>query len=312
MIEIHRCDCLELLEKLEDNSIDLIATDPPYYKVKKDSWDNQWPNKHSYLKWMNKVFEEYQRVLKPTGSLYVFANPYLGAHIELEIEQYFNVLNHLVWRKPSGRFNGCNKESLRKYFPQTERIIFAESKKAKGFPYEPVLNYFKSAIKSAKLKQKDINKLTNTQMYNHWFGRSQFSLISEAHYKTLQKRAPLLSRPYKEIHEEYVELRKKRGRRPFNMRRNKAYTDVWDFKVVQPYKGKHPCEKPADLMEHIISISSNENDIVLDTFLGSGSTAKAAHKLNRKFIGCEFGLDEYNLAIDELEKNGIHAQLVTS
>ncbi|MBB7099024.1 site-specific DNA-methyltransferase, partial [Escherichia coli] len=38
----------------------------------------------------------------------------------------FNVLNHIIWAKPSGRWNGCNKESLRAYFPATERVLFAE------------------------------------------------------------------------------------------------------------------------------------------------------------------------------------------
>ena len=309
MIEIHHCDCLALLNKLDDNSVDLIATDPPYYKVKTEQWDNQWASRAEYLAWMNQVFEEYQRVLKPTGSLYVFANPYLGAHIELEIEQYFNVLNHLVWRKPSGRWNGVNKESLRKYFPQSERIIFAESRKAKSFPYDSILNYLKKGIKSANLKQADIHALTNTQMYNHWFGRSQFSLLSEQHYKTLQKRVPKLSKPYSNIRNEYQQLRRNRGRRTFNMNRDKAFTDVWDFKVVQPYKGKHPCEKPAALMEHIISTSSNENDVVLDTFLDSASTAKAAHKLGRRFIGCEFGEVEFRSAISGLESAGIQPVL---
>jgi site-specific DNA-methyltransferase (adenine-specific) len=305
MIEIHQCDCLELLNKLEDNSIDLIATDPPYYKVKSDDWDNQWKNRAEYLQWMNQVFEEYQRVLKPTGSLYVFANPYLGSHIELEIEQHFNVLNHLVWRKPSGRFKGANKESLRKYFPQTERIIFAESNKAKTFHYEPILSYLKSGIKRSNLKPADIHRLTGTHMYSHWFGRSQFSLLSESHYQTLQRNAPNLSKPYHKLRAEYLALKHNRGRRPFNMNRNKAYTDVWDFNVVNSYKGKHPCEKPADLMEHIISTSSNKGDIVLDTFLGSGATLKAAHKLDRQFIGCEFGNDEFNTTVNRLLQEGV-------
>lgn len=311
MAELHHNDCLLLLRKLEDNSIDLIATDPPYYRVKSAAWDNQWHSRAEYLKWMGSVFAEYARVLKPTGSLYVFANPYLGSHIELEIERHFNVLNHLVWRKPSGRFNGANKESLRKYFPQSERIIFAESSKTRPFPYSPILDYLKDGIKSASLKRADIHRLTNTQMYNHWFGKSQFSLLSERHYKMLQKVAPKLSKPYSKVHTEYLQLRRNRGRRTFNMNRDKAYTDVWDFSVVNPYKGKHPCEKPAALMEHIISTSSNEGDIVLDTFLGSGSTAKAAHKLGRSFIGCEFGKGEFYAAITNIERAGIKPILKT-
>jgi len=44
-ITLHRVDCLQLLKTLADNSIDLIATNPPYFKVKGEAWDNQWENK---------------------------------------------------------------------------------------------------------------------------------------------------------------------------------------------------------------------------------------------------------------------------
>lgn len=44
------------------------------------------------------------------------------------------------------------------------------------------------------------------------------------------------------------------------------------FKPVQWYQGKHPCEKPLDLIRHIIEASSRPGDVVLDTFVGSGST----------------------------------------
>ena len=146
-------------------------------------------------------------------------------------------------------------------------------------------------------------------MYNHWFGQSQFSLMGRDHYQTLQKRVPKFTKPYDQLYQEYALLRKSRGRRTFNMDKQKPFTDVWDFKVVQPYKGKHPCEKPADMMEHIISTSSQEGDVVLDTFVGSGSTAKAAHKLHRNFIGCEFGSDEYSKVICDLKEEGFPVNL---
>ncbi|MDW5941568.1 hypothetical protein SBT38_27540, partial [Klebsiella pneumoniae] len=47
----------------------------------------------------------------------------LASDIEILVRERFNLLNHIIWAKPSGRWNGCNKESLRSYFPATERII---------------------------------------------------------------------------------------------------------------------------------------------------------------------------------------------
>ena len=59
---------------------------------------------------------------------------------------------------------------------------------------------------------------------------------------------------------------------------------------------KHPAQKPVKLLEHIISIASNENDIVFDPFMGVGSTGVAALKTNRKFIGIEIEQDYFRAA----------------
>jgi len=56
---------------------------------------------------------------------------------------------------------------------------------------------------------------------------------------------------------------------------------------VQSYPGKHPCEKPAALLEHIISASSRPGAVVLDACMGSGATGKAAVKLGRGFVGID-------------------------
>jgi site-specific DNA-methyltransferase (adenine-specific) len=56
---------------------------------------------------------------------------------------------------------------------------------------------------------------------------------------------------------------------------------------VQTYKGKHVCEKPAEMLEDMINASSKPGAIVLDCFAGSGSTLIAAQKLGRQFVGIE-------------------------
>ena len=167
--------------------------------------------------------------------------------------------------------------------------------------YEEIRNYLSNAVKAAGLSRKDTDRITGTQMSAHWFGRSQFAIPTEAHYKKLQKFAPKLKKSYQELKNSYLDIRdgEKNGRRIFNAEKG-LNTDVWDFKVVQPYPGKHPCEKPTALVQHIIQTSSIEGDVVLDTFVGSGSTAIAALELNRKFIGCEMGEVEYLQAVNRI------------
>ena len=75
--------------------------------------------------------------------------------------------------------------------------------------------------------------------------------------------------------------------RPFNVSADVPYTDVWSFPTVGRRVGKHPCEKPLAMMEHIIAASSRPGAVVLDPFMGSGVTGEAALRHGRQFIGIE-------------------------
>lgn len=297
-ITVHNTDCLTLLAQLPDNSIDLIATDPPYYKVKGEAWDNQWQSKDDFFAWLDSILVEYHRVLKPAGSLYLFAGPHLATQVDIAVSRRFNLLNHVIWRKPTGRHNGCNKESLRRYFPQTEHILFAESRKKLPFAFEPIRSYLDDARTAAGVSRKQIDQACGCQMSGHWFDRSQWSFPSLANYLTMDRLFGGTLKPYEQLKAEYKAIQGQR--RHFAVTKHVPYTNVWDFKPVQWYPGKHPCEKPLDLMRHIIEASSRPGDVVLDTFVGSGSTAIACRALGRRFVGCEMGTDEFDGAVDRL------------
>lgn len=92
------------------------------------------------------------------------------------------------------------------------------------------------------------------------------------------------------------------------MRKGKAKTiNNPSSKTVHKYNNiignkLHPTEKPIDLMKFYVSNSSNENDVVLDPFMGSGSTAVACKELNRNFIGIEIDETYFDIAKDRIEK----------
>ena len=65
---------------------------------------------------------------------------------------------------------------------------------------------------------------------------------------------------------------------------------------------KHPTEKPVDLLKLLIENSSNEGDIVMDCFMGSGSTGIACINTNRKFIGIEIDKKYYDIAIERIQE----------
>ena len=304
--QLHTGDCLAILPTLPDNSVDLILTDPPYYKVKGDAWDRQWATTTKYLSWLDKVLAEFARVLRPNGSLYLFASPQMAARVECLVGTRFAVLNRIMWRKAEGRHKAACKADLRSFFPASEAIIFAEHLGAdniakgeagygakcdelRGFIFEPLRKYLEDARKAAGIDKIAINTACGFSASpggmasRHYFSRSQWWLPTEDHYLAIQRLAPThFTRAYEDLRKKYESLR-----RPFQVTADVPYTDVWDFPTVSHYKGKHPCEKPQDLLRHIITASSLPGAVVLDTFMGSGSTGEAALALNRKFIGIE-------------------------
>ncbi len=80
---------------------------------------------------------------------------------------------------------------------------------------------------------------------------------------------------------------------------NEEMQDVWTIPAVQMHEkkfGYHPTQKPEALLERIIKACSNENDIVLDPFSGSGTTCYVAKRLNRKYIGIEKDKKFFNIS----------------
>ena len=77
------------------------------------------------------------------------------------------------------------------------------------------------------------------------------------------------------------------------------YTKIQSY--PQP-KGQHETMKPVELLKKYILLSSNEGDLILDPFMGSGSTGEACIETNRRFIGIEINKDFYDIASERLEK----------
>jgi adenine-specific DNA-methyltransferase len=307
-------DCLEVMRGMEADSIDLIAVDPPYFKVKGDAWDRQWDKPDAFLAWIGQLCEQWQRLLKPNGSLYCFASPRMAARVECKIAERFGVLNRIRWVKSAGWHQKAEKETLRSFLSPWEEIIFAEHYGAdnmakgeagyaakcdelRGFVFEPLRAYLDgerdragvSVRQVAEAFQRKTGSRTVTGMAGHWFGRIQWALPTRDNYEwlratlaNLNHNGEYLRRDYEELRRDYEELR-----RPFAVSADVPYTDVWDFPTVSHRPGKHPCEKPLAMMEHIIRSSSREGATVLDCCMGGGTTGEACANLNRRFIGIE-------------------------
>lgn len=313
---VYQCAALELLKAMDTASVDLIATDWPY-NMDKASWDT-WATNAQYLEWMRPHLAEMKRVLKPNGSYYGFASPYLASHVEILTGEYFNVLNRITWRKPpySTKAEMFDKDIMRGYFPASEAIIFAEqysqnseydnvSDDIRGYVFKPMKDWFRERAKLFNVERRELNNVLGSAnsgggMATHYFGAGNlFELPTIAMYAKMQAAFPLaFDRDYIDLRQQYEELRTEYEelRRPFNVSADVPYTDVWDFATVNTYPGKHPCEKPAAMMQHIVNASSRAGDLVLDCFCGSGATLAAAYHAGRQYIGCDMDVNWVEVA----------------
>ena len=318
--DLHHGECLAHMRTMPDNSVDAIVTDPPYFGVKDDDWDNQWKDAGHFIEWIGELSEQWQRILKPNGSLYCFASPRMAARVEVKIAERFEVLMNITWNKPTaGQGAKQEKEALRNWWPGSERIIFAEHygsdniakgessyvgkcDELRGFVFEPIRAYLDGERERAGISSRQVNEATGTQMAGHWFTRVQWALPTAKHYATMRELfngqgGDYLRTQYEDLRTQYEDLR-----RPFNVTPDVPYTDVWTFRTVQAYEGKHVCEKPLALMEHIILASTRPGAIVFDPFMGSGSTGVAAVLNGRAFIGCEMDAKHFANASARIRK----------
>jgi site-specific DNA-methyltransferase (adenine-specific) len=328
--DIQQGDCRELMNDMADNSVALICVDPPYHRVKALDWDRQWSTDGEYLDWIGTLCQQWQRILKPNGSLYVFASPKMAARVECKIGERFNVLNRIVWAKPpySTKAEMRRKEGQRTYSPVTEYVFFAEHYGAdniakgesgygakcdelRGFVFEPLRAYLDGERQRAGVSFEQVRLMvgcaSGSGLPSHWFTRSQWMLPTAANYTKLQagfntNGTEYLRRDYEDLRRDYEDLRRDYEdlRRPFAVSADVPYTDVWTFATVQGYPGKHPCEKPLAMMEHIVQASSRLGDVVLDCCMGSGNVGVAATKHGRRFVGMELSEHWCNVAREKL------------
>jgi len=285
-------DSVNALKLIPNKSISLLLTDPPYHSTKKDNIinDKAFETDDDFISWMENFAIEWKRILKPNGTGFMFCSSTMEAQLEIMLSKYFNVLSHIVWTKPNEPgFDGwkgkMKKEALRQWYPQSERIIF----------FEPAMDgnlhrsFFGEMLKEKRTEcglsgHELTERIGAYGTVNHGGAVSNWesgrNIPSREQY---QKICNVLHEENNSIEmPEYEDII-----RPFEVNANVEFTDVWNFPSVRPYKGKHPAEKPLDMLEHCIKSTTYEGDIVLDCFAGSGSAILAALRTNRLSIGIE-------------------------
>ncbi len=288
-------DSLALLPLLPDQAVSLVLCDPPYHSTKKSNitGDRDFEEDEHFLEWLEKYAMEWKRVLKPSGTVYVFCSGAMSARLEVMMSRYFRPIAHVTWSKPNepgydGWKGKMNKQALRSWYPQSERILMFEHGQygsLEAYRRSPMGEYLLAQRKLSGLTMTDVceimgeyGKVNRGGAVANWEAgrnipsRDQYTRLVQALMSTGRVTSML----------DYEDLI-----RPMQVNGQMEFTDVWNFMSVRPFADKHPAEKPQDMLLHMIAASSYPGDIVLDTFGGSGSTGVAAVRLGRRAVVME-------------------------
>ena len=292
-VRLYCGNCLELLDaiaaKYPDGRFDAIFADPPYFlsnggitchagkmvKVDKGDWDvSRGPelNHEFNTEWLRRC----QRVLKPNGTIWVTGTHHVIFSIGYALQQLgFKILNDIAWEKP----NPPPNLSCRYFTHSTETVLWA----AKSEKSKHVFNY------------QEMRKVTGKQMKTVW-RKKEFS-------EGRALRDPISSSSQDP---NFSDDLGRRGTPPSDLSpdpqpstNNPQLSPVWTLSAPSTGEksfGKHPTQKPVALVERCLLASTNEGDLVLDPFLGNGTTAVASLRLKRGCVGIELDLHHVEIA----------------
>ena len=248
--KIHKGDCLELLKQLEDNSVDLVITSPPYADLKVYI-DNPGILADDYVEWFLPICNEICRVIKPTGSFILnindkvengFRHPYVFDLIsQIHKRTDLKLFERLFWNKMKGLPN-------RSRFGDRVEYLFWFAKE-KGFK-------FNIDEMRTEYSEKSIQRMKNPLKKR--FARTEENQESDEYKEWSPNPKGALPTTLVNISSE-----------------SKRIAD------------NHVAVYPVELVKYFIKGSTEEGDLVLDPFMGTGTTAITAKYLGRNFIGFE-------------------------
>jgi DNA modification methylase len=262
-------DNLAVLQSIPDKSVDLIYLDPPFFSNRtyeviwgddgeKRSFEDRFAGGiDHYISWLKIRVRQMHRILKDTGTIFLHCDWHANAEIKVDIlNKIFgrnNFRNEIVWH-----YKGREKFNEKKIQSRYDTIFFyGKSDKAR-------INYVKlewEKEERLKILRRKIHKEEDGREW-FWETRGQANGIE----------------PYKKYLDDYLE-------------KGEALNDVWtDIPMLRgnhPQRIGYPTQKPELLIERIIELATSEGDVVLDPFVGGGTTIAVADRLKRKWIGID-------------------------
>jgi DNA modification methylase len=306
---------------------DMAHNDPPYgMKKEKEGVLNDNLNYDDLLDFNREWIALQFMHLKENGSWYCWGidEPLMDIYSEIlkpyTAQQKATFRNLITWDKGHGQSQ--NSELTRSYATADEKCLFVMLG-VQGFNnnsdnyfegFEIIREYLNIQRNKLGWNVDKIIKITGKTSASHYFSKSQWSFPTEEHYNSIREAAngdafhkeyEELKKEYEELKKEYEELKKEYySTRAYFNNVHDNFNNVWHFDrhKREGNEGGHATPKPIPLCERAIKSSCPDNGLVLDVFLGSGSTMVAAHQLKRKCYGMELDPKYCQVIIDRMKK----------
>ena len=254
----------ELLENGYEETIDLCYIDPPFFTQRDfTEYNDKWKSMEVYINWLYKRVKLIYKLLKPTGSLYLHCDWHADAYIRVQIlDKVFapqgGLINHIIWCYNTG---GKPKDS---YAKKHDSIYFYSKGKKWNFN-----------SKTISISMTPHKSSSNKNNYGGKMG------IDENRREYVEKQGSKDRNGNFKYYRYYLD----EGKIPEDW-----WIDINSIQSGAKERIGYPTQKPEALLERIIKASSNEGDVVLDAFVGGGTTIAVADRLKRKWIGIDDNL----------------------
>lgn len=275
--KFHLIDVIEGLKKIESNSIDIIISDPPYNIGKDFGLCKDKMELNNYLSWCDKWINECVRILKSSGSLYIYGFSEILAHISVRIELDKRWLIWHYTNKTVPKYNGWQRSHESILYCWKDKPIF--NKDIIRVPYTETF------LKNTAGK---VRKQSNTSRYGN-----KENTIYTAHESGALPR---------DVFSDISSLAGGAGKERYFLYKGEVYPgkDIKKFDVNECLK--HPTQKPSKLTERLILSSKIDNCKVVIPFAGSGSEGVVCKKMGIDFIGFDINENYIKLANGAVNK----------
>ena len=263
-VSLYQGDCLVEMNNITENSVDLVLCDLPYgttdRKGIKDKGDNRLLTWDTVIP-LDKLWDQYRRILKPNGAVVLTADQPFTSQLIISNIDWFKY--EWIWRKK--KTTGFLLANYRPMKQTEDVVVFSPAGAAAASRHGGNMTYNPQGLIEKRVKKKNSAKRLGKFLHNPEHMGAGNKLLHDTDYEQKYTNYP---------------------------------SEIIEFGLDKD--SVHPTQKPVALMEYLIRTYTNEDDIVLDNCMGSGTTGVACVNTNRQFIGIEMNDNYFKIAEERI------------